>query len=381
MTGLTATIMLAAGGTGGHMFPAEALARELLARGHRVVLVTDRRGKAFGEALPEIAVHRIRASTLGSGLLNKLRGTIELGLGTMQARGLIARLRPDIVVGFGGYPSVPTVFAAQRSAIPVVLHEQNAVLGRANRMLAGRASRIATSFTDVASVRLEDRARLVRTGNPVRPAFAAVRGLPYPALTPDGPVHLLVLGGSQGARVFSEVVPQALGQLPDALRNRLSVTQQCRPEDLDAARTAFARAGVAAKLAAFFTDVPDRVASCHLAICRAGASTVAELTVAGRPAILVPYPYATDDHQTANARAMADAGGAWLMPQPSFTSEALAARLEALLTLPATLPKAAAAAHAWGTVDAAARLADTVLALAAADGAVTRGSPVNEAAE
>jgi UDP-N-acetylglucosamine--N-acetylmuramyl-(pentapeptide) pyrophosphoryl-undecaprenol N-acetylglucosamine transferase len=355
-------VILAAGGTGGHMFPAEALARELLARGRRVVLVTDRRGKAFGDALPEVEVHRIRASSFGSGIMGKIRGVVELTIGAFQARRLIAKLKPSAVVGFGGYPSVPTVLLAQRGRVPTILHEQNAVLGRANRLAAPGAVGIATSFAAVSAVKQADAGKLVFTGNPVRPNVTAVRDLPYPALEDGGEVHLLVVGGSQGARIFSEVVPEALALLPDALKRRIRISQQCRPEDIEAAKAAFANAGIEAELSTFFRDVPERLAGCHLAICRSGASTVAELAAVGRPAILVPYPYAMDDHQTANAQAVADAGGAWLMPQTAFTPRSLADRLTALLDLPATLTKAAEAAHARGATDAASRLADIVLA-------------------
>ena len=359
---ITAPVVLAAGGTGGHMFPAEALARELLARGERVVLVTDRRGKAFGDALPEVEVHRIRASSFGSGIMGKIRGVFELTLGAFQARRLMSRLKPAAVVGFGGYPSAPTVLLAQRAGVPTILHEQNAVLGRANRLAAPGAVQIATSFASVSTVKPADAGKLVFTGNPVRPNVTAVRDLSYPVLDDGGEVRLLVLGGSQGARIFSEIVPEALALLPDALKRRIRIAQQCRPEDIEAAKAAFARAGIDAELSTFFRDVPDRLAGCHLAICRSGASTVAELAAVGRPALLVPYPYAMDDHQTANAQAVADAGGAWLMPQTAFTARALADRLTALLDLPATLTKAAEAARARGATDAASRLADIVLA-------------------
>lgn len=359
---ITAPIVLAAGGTGGHMFPAEALARELLARGERVVLVTDRRGKAFGDALPEVEVHRIRASSFGSGIMGKIRGVFELTLGAFQARRLMSRLKPAAVVGFGGYPSVPTVLLAQRAGVPTILHEQNAVLGRANRLAAPGSVRIATSFASVSAVKPADASKLVFTGNPVRPNVTAVRDMPYPALDDGGEVRLMVVGGSQGARIFSEIVPEALALLPEALKRRIRIAQQCRPEDIEAAKAAFARAGIDAELSTFFRDVPDRLAACHLAICRSGASTVAELAAVGRPALLVPYPYAMDDHQTANAQAVADAGGAWLMPQTAFTARALADRLTALLDLPATLTKAAEAARARGATDAASRLADIVLA-------------------
>lgn len=357
-------VVLAAGGTGGHLFPAEALARELLERGHRVVLVTDVRGTAFGDALRDVPVHRIRSATLGGGLLGKARTALELGIGTMQARGLLARLDPAIVVGFGGYPSFPAVYAAAGLRIPVAIHEQNAVMGRANRMLARRARLICTSFPEVQGMDNVDRARAVRTGNPVRPAVLALRDRPYEAPLPGGGFNLLVTGGSQGAAVFGEILPRAVAALPEDLRLRLGIVQQARTENLQAASDEYARLGVQATLAPFFKDLPERLARCHLMIGRSGASTVAELTVAGRPAILVPYPHATDDHQTANARAVAAAGGAWVMPQPEFTAETLAARLTALLTDPSTLAPAAAAAAAWGLPDAARRLADAVLGAA-----------------
>ncbi|WP_207476882.1 undecaprenyldiphospho-muramoylpentapeptide beta-N-acetylglucosaminyltransferase [Arenibaculum pallidiluteum] len=357
-------ILLAAGGTGGHMFPAEALARELLAGGHAVALVTDRRGKAFGDALPEVPVLRIRAASPSGGLLGKARALVELGLGTLQAQKLLGRLRPAAVVGFGGYPSVPAVLAAQRAGIPTVLHEQNAVLGRANRLLAGGAVSICTAFPEVEAVRPADAGKLVLTGNPVRPAIAALRARPYPA--PDGGVlSILVTGGSQGARIFSEVVPAALERLDAGHRARLRLAQQARPEDIEEVRRRYAALGVRAELETFFRDMPERLAACHLMVCRAGASTVAELTAAGRPALLVPYPHATDDHQTANARAAEAAGAAWLMQQPDFTPDALAARLAALLDAPGVLAAAAGAARGWGSIDAASRLAEVALAAAA----------------
>ncbi|MBK4718322.1 undecaprenyldiphospho-muramoylpentapeptide beta-N-acetylglucosaminyltransferase [Azospirillum sp. YIM DDC1] len=355
-------IVLAAGGTGGHFFPAEALARELLARGEAVALVTDKRGQAFGDSLPEVTVHRIRSAAPGGNLLAKMNAAWQMGLGLLGANALMRHLKPAAVVGFGGYPSVPTVYAAAQGRVPVMLHEQNAVLGRANRMLAAASRRIAVAFPEVASVKAEHRPRLVRTGNPVRPAIAAQRDAAYAVPTPGGPVRILVMGGSQGARVFSEVIPEALGRLPADLRARIHLAQQCRPEDLEAARAAYAGMGLGGlELESFFRDVPERLAACHLAVTRAGASTIAELTCIGRPAILVPYPHAMDDHQTANARQLAAAGAAWLMPQSDFTADALAARLTALLESPDALIAAAQAAHGWGMADAARRLADAVL--------------------
>ncbi|WP_209981455.1 undecaprenyldiphospho-muramoylpentapeptide beta-N-acetylglucosaminyltransferase [Azospirillum picis] len=362
-------IVLAAGGTGGHMFPAEALARELLARGRAVTLVTDRRGHAFGDALPEVPVHRIRAASPGSGLAGKLKAALQMGLGLLEARALMRQLDPAAVVGFGGYPSVPTVYAAVQSRVPALLHEQNAVLGRANRMLINGARRLAVAFPGIEKLDQGQRAKIVRTGNPVRPAIAAHRPAPYAAPEAAGPLRLLVMGGSQGARVFSEVVPAALARLPEALRARIHLAQQCRPEDLEAAREALEPLGLARlELQTFFRDVPERLAACHLAVTRAGASTIAELTCVGRPAILVPYPHATDDHQTANARHLADAGAAWLIPQPALTPEALAGRLSSLLADPGALAAAAAAARGWGTDAAAAALADAVLAMLGAAG-------------
>lgn len=355
-------IVLAAGGTGGHFFPAEALARELLGRGRTVVLITDKRGQAFGDSLPEVPVHRIQASAPGAGLWGKLSAGLRMGMGLLSANALMRHLEPAAVVGFGGYPSVPSVYAAAQARVPVLIHEQNAVLGRANRMLVSAARRLATAFPEVTMVKERHRAKIIRTGNPVRPPVAAKRDAAYAPPTADGPIRMLVLGGSQGARAFSEVIPQAIARLPESLRARLHLAQQCRPEDLETARAAYAGQGLGGlELESFFRDVPDRLAGAHLALTRAGASTIAELTCIGRPALLVPYPHAMDDHQTANARQLEAAGAAWLMPRSAFTAEALAARLQELLASPETLSRAAAAAHGWGMADAAARLADAVL--------------------
>jgi UDP-N-acetylglucosamine--N-acetylmuramyl-(pentapeptide) pyrophosphoryl-undecaprenol N-acetylglucosamine transferase len=359
---MSALIVLAAGGTGGHMFPAEALARELLGRGLGVALVTDPRGHAFGDRLPGVTLHRVRAGRIGPGLVSKVVAFAEMALGTIEAGRLLRRLGPSAAVGFGGYPSVPTMLAAARQGVPTLLHEQNAVLGRANRLLAPRVKCIATAFPEVKSVRPAERGRIVETGNPVRPAIAAERNTPYPAPSAGGPFQILVLGGSQGARVLSEVIPAACAMLPEALRRRLRLMQQARAENIEAVRRAHAASGVAAELATFFDDVPARLARAHLVISRSGASTMAELAMIGRPAILVPYLHAADDHQTANARALEAAGGAWVMSQAVFTAAALAERLGTLMTAPETLARAAAAAHGMGRPDAARALADLVLA-------------------
>jgi len=350
-------VVLAAGGTGGHFFPAEALAGELARRGLRVALITDAR--SGGLASPVFAGREcfiISGSGIaGRGLLRAARSAAALAAGTWQARAILARLRPSAIVGFGGYPSVAPVLASRtlRARPAVVLHEQNGVLGRANRMLARHADVLATSLAETTRVPPGIRTQL--TGNPVRPAIVA-----SPYAPPRDAIRLLVLGGSLGARVFSDVVPPALALLPASLRSRLVVTQQCRAEDIERVRAAHAGSGVAATLAPFFPNVADLLAAAHLVIARAGASTVAELAVVGRPALLVPLPGAIDDHQSANAAALAQAGGAWVIAQPDATPAALASRLCALLADEAALPRAAAAAAAQGRPDAAARLADLV---------------------
>ncbi len=361
-------IVLAAGGTGGHMFPAEALARELLGRGFIVALVTDRRGQAFGDRLPGVTLHRIRAGRIDAGLIGKVTALAEMALGTLEAARLLRALAPAAAVGFGGYPSVPTMLAATRRGLPSLIHEQNAILGRANRLLAPRVRTIATSFAAVGGLRADRAISVVETGNPVRPAVIAYRTAPY-AAPGDGRINLLVIGGSQGARILSAVVPAALARLDPDLRRRVSVMQQARPEDLAELRRAHAANGVAAETAAFFDDVPARLARAHLVIARAGASTVAELTTIGRPAILVPYRYAADDHQSANARALEAAGAATVMAESGFTPALLAERITALLAAPAMLSAMAAAAHRLGRPDATERLADLVAAAAGGNGA------------
>ncbi|HTJ65594.1 MAG TPA: undecaprenyldiphospho-muramoylpentapeptide beta-N-acetylglucosaminyltransferase [Alphaproteobacteria bacterium] len=352
-------VILAAGGTGGHMFPAEALARALIARGVRTALVTDQRGQAFGESLPAVEVYRIRASRLPRYAVDRIKAVFEMGLGALEARRLMRRLKPGVVVGFGGYPSIPTILAAALSKVPIVLHEQNALLGRANRRAALRAQAIATSFETVALV--PSGVPTVLTGNPVRPAILSVRAVPYAAPVAGGPLSILVTGGSQGARVFSEVVPAAMALLSDELKARIRIVQQCRAEDLAEAKAAFDAAGVTAELASFLNDMPARLAAAHLAICRSGASTVAELGVAGRPAILVPYPFATDDHQTNNAEAFAKGGAGWVISQRILTPKLLAERIAALAAHPETLIRAAEAAREQGRPDAAERFADLVI--------------------
>ncbi len=361
-------IILAAGGTGGHVFPAEALARVLSARGYRLALITDARGTGYRGALAQIETHRLPVTSLSGDLKQRLRGGVDLALSLFRARRLLRQLRPAAVIGFGGYPSLPTMFAAIQSRIPTAIHEQNAVLGRANRLLARRVGAIATSFPEVTYVPEGAERRITLTGNPVRPAVLALRRDGYQSANGQGRLRILVTGGSQGASIFGRVVPEAIARLAPAQRQRIVVVQQCRPEDLERVRATYAEIGVPAELDSFFEDLPARLAAASLAICRSGASTVAELTVIGRPAILVPYPHATDDHQTANAGAVADAGAGWLIDNVAFTPAVLAERLSALLADSAPLDRAAAAAWNLGRPDAAERLADLVQRLAPANG-------------
>ncbi len=360
-------IVLAAGGTGGHLFPAQSVAARLAARGASVRLLTDARGAAWGNRFAPAQVDVVpSASPAGGGLLRKAVAAARIAQGVRVARRILRGSRPDIVVGFGGYPSLPPMLAASWLGLPTLIHEQNAVLGRANRVLAPRVGTIAASFPQTERLRAADLARTVQTGNPVREAIIALRGLPYVPPNGSGPVRLLVLGGSQGARVMSDVVPAALARLSPRLRSRLRVTQQCRPEDLERVTEAYREAGIPAELASFIEDVPQQLGAAHLVICRSGASTVSELLVAGRPAILVPYPHAADNHQAANARAMVAAGGAWLMEETRFTPQALAEGICALTGDPQALADMAAAARQAGHPDAADRLAELILERAGA---------------
>ncbi len=353
-------VVIAAGGTGGHVFPAEALASALIARGQRVVLMTDARSGALDSP---VFAGRERfvlsgAGIAGRGMGKAARAAVALGLGVAQARRALAGLDARAVVAFGGYPSVPPVLAARTLARRprVILHEQNAVLGRANRFLARHADALALSFADTA--RVPSGVRVFVSGNPVRPAIAAIP--PYFPPARDGTLRLLVLGGSLGARVLSDVVPASIAALPPALRARICVVQQCRADDLARVRDAYAQAGVPAELAAFFPDVAARLAEAHLVVGRAGASTIAELTVSGRPAILVPLPTAIDDHQSANARALVVAGGAAMIGQSDLTASTLAAHLAALLDAPGRLAAAAVATRGLARHDAAQRLAEMI---------------------
>jgi UDP-N-acetylglucosamine--N-acetylmuramyl-(pentapeptide) pyrophosphoryl-undecaprenol N-acetylglucosamine transferase len=357
--------VLAAGGTGGHLFPAEALAVELLGTGAKVHLLSDVRADDFDGRAAEIETHHVRAAQIGGGAAHAAYAIGELAVGTLQARRLLRRLNPACVVGFGGYASVPTMLAAVYLGLPTMIHEQNAVLGRANRLLAPRVRRIVTGFPSTAGLRPADRARVVRTGNPVRSPVLALARSKYKAPQRGGPIELLILGGSQGARIMSEVVPPALAELPARLREMLRVSHQARPEDLIAAEAVYRRSRVQAELRSFFTDVPVRLARAHLTICRAGASTLAEIAAVGRPAILIPYPHATDDHQAANAHAFAEAGAGWVMTQSELRPDTFALRLETLLDDQSALTLAAERAGEFGRPDAARDLARLAVDLSA----------------
>jgi len=356
-----AHIVLAAGGTGGHLFPAQALAEVLVARGFIVHLMSDERARSLGGRFPAIDIHAIAAATLTLSRPWRLPGQLlQLVAGFMQARKLLKAIAPAVVVGFGGYPSVPPLMAAAGAGIPVVLHEQNAVMGRANRFLTRRAQAVATSFPDVAGL-AGAKARVVFTGNPVRQVVIDVRDVPYSAAAADEEFRLLVFGGSQGARFFSEFVPSAIAELALAVRRHLKITQQCRPEDLERATAVYAGLKVEAELAAFFIDLPQRMAAAHLVIARAGASTVAEIAAIGRPAIFVPLPHAIDNDQLLNAESFARAGAGWVQREGEAKADAFAALITRLRYGDADLAAAARAARALGRPDAAGRLADVVM--------------------
>jgi UDP-N-acetylglucosamine--N-acetylmuramyl-(pentapeptide) pyrophosphoryl-undecaprenol N-acetylglucosamine transferase len=360
---MSAVYILAAGGTGGHMFPAEAFAAELRQRGLSPVLITDDRGVPFSRrplsGFSGIPVHTVRAGTLSRRRpVASARALVDILSGIVTAYRIQKPLKPALVVGFGGYPSLPAMIAARWAGVPRLIHEQNAVLGLANRLLAPRVKGVATSFDTTHGVRPADRDKVRVTGNPVRSAIAYIGGKPYPAPAEGGKISLLVTGGSLGARVMGDVVPAGIGRIPKDLRARISVVQQCRNENLDQVRAAYGEAAVEAELLPFIDNMSERLAHAHLVISRAGASTVAELTASGRPALLVPYPGHGDQQQTVNGAAVVDAGGAWLVEESEFTPQWVADKIEALVRKPSELVAAAGKARSLGRSDAAAQLAD-----------------------
>jgi UDP-N-acetylglucosamine--N-acetylmuramyl-(pentapeptide) pyrophosphoryl-undecaprenol N-acetylglucosamine transferase len=358
------TFVLMAGGTGGHLFPAMALAQELSRRGHEIVLMTDHRVANYGADFPAEEIHVVPAAT--PSLRNPIKfvaAAFKIAGGVAVAFKKLGKIKPDAVIGFGGYPTFPPFVAARLRGVPGILHEQNAVLGRANRALARFADILALSFPATkfaASLTLEQRV----TGNPVRDRVRAIAGAPYPALDEKGPIRLVIFGGSQGARAFADLVPPAIALLPEAIRHRLQVVQQCRAEDLDRVADSYRKAKVNVELAAFFNDLPERMARAHLVIGRSGASTVAELCVLGRPAILVPLPGSIDADQKNNAMVMEAAGAGWIAEQATLSPLSLGTRLTTLLTNPDALRQAASAALSLGQPLAVEKLADLAEMLA-----------------
>lgn len=349
--------VLCAGGTGGHLFPAQAAAQELLKRGYRVALLTDPRFAAFAKGFEGVEVHPLPMDRIGGGIKGKLVGGFQLLHSIGEARLLLKKLQPAVVIGFGGYPSVPGMAAAIWLKLPTMIHEQNKLAGRANRMLAKFVRVIAASFPETIGV---DPGKVTITGNPVRTEIQRLPTINHQPST----INLLIFGGSQGARIFSKVVPEAIALLPEELRARLRIAQQARQEDGSAVVQRYKEMRIIADIRPFFEDMPDQLAKANLVICRAGASTVAEMAAAGKPAIYAPYPHAADDHQRYNAEYMVVHNAGWLLPDAQFTAEALAAKLTELFTQPELLKTAATNASALAMPDAAAKLAEMAEGLA-----------------
>ncbi|KQN83818.1 UDP-N-acetylglucosamine--N-acetylmuramyl-(pentapeptide) pyrophosphoryl-undecaprenol N-acetylglucosamine transferase [Sphingomonas sp. Leaf67] len=373
--------VLAAGGTGGHMVPAAALAVELTRRGHRVALVSDERGVRFPDLFDGIQTHVLPAGRLSGGPIGWLKAGRQMLAGRSMAIELYRTFRPSAVIGFGGYPALPALLAAFAQKVPTIVHEQNAVLGRVNRLVAGSVDAIATSYEQVDRLKDKHVPKTHLVGNPVRDSVLALRDRPYPMLDAEGIFRVLVTGGSQGASILSQVVPDGLALLPVAFRRRMQVTHQARIEDIDVVRAKYAEHGIPAEIATYLPDLPDRLAWAHVVIARAGASTIAELTAAGRPAILVPLPSATDDHQTANCREIVAAGGARAIAQSHFTAGELAKQIQKLGLDPAALANAAARARSCGRPFAVRDMADLVESIDAPKAKVGRHAPAKRQKE
>ena len=352
--------VLAAGGTGGHLIPAFALGQELLNRGHHVALITDARGAKIPGCPEKMATHILPAGRITKSPRSWLPGIQAIAEGRKMARRLYASFEPTAVVGFGGYPAFPALLGAFAEKIPTIIHEQNAVLGRVNRFTARQVNAIATAYPDVLRLSPRYTSKVHLVGNPIREEVLALRDEPYPPLLADGIFRVLVTGGSQGATILSDIVPDGLARLPLNLRRRLQVTQQCREEDIETVRQAYAAHDIPAELATYLPDLPERLGWAHMVIARAGASTVSELTCAGRPAILVPLPSATDNHQSYNVKEMVAAGGARAIAQPAFTAVELAKQIQKIALEPGALENAAKAAKSCGRPNAVSDLADLV---------------------
>jgi UDP-N-acetylglucosamine--N-acetylmuramyl-(pentapeptide) pyrophosphoryl-undecaprenol N-acetylglucosamine transferase len=358
-------ILLAAGGTGGHLFPAEALGVELMRRGFRVRLATDARALRYSGLFSRDTIDVVPSETVRSrNPLSLARTGIMLAAGMAVAVHLLRKLKPAAVVGFGGYPTLPPLVAARLLGIPGIIHDANAVLGRANRFLSSRVSAIATSLPGVLDRDPQLASKTTTVGTPMRPAILAASAVKYVGPEPSGPFRLLVTGGSQGARVMADIVPPAIEKLEPSLWSRLVLTQQVREEDMTRVRAVYDQLKINAELAPFFTDLPARLAANHLVVSRSGAGTVAELAAIGRPSILVPLPGAIDQDQFANAGVLSEAGGGLRIVQSEFTPDRLAAEISALAAEPAKLTAMADAARKAGRLDAAERLADLVVKVA-----------------
>lgn len=360
------SIVISAGGTGGHFFPAKALATDLISRGYKLHFISDTRGRRYKDQLPkEVHLHILSSGTLKKGLWGKISGAFNLGLGLIQAFLFMIRVKPDVVVGFGGYPSFPAVFTAQKLGIATVIHEQNSVIGKANKVLAKNAARIACSFPDTDGLSTAEKVRSVVTGNPVRKEVAALYTLPFKAPSESEDFHLYIFAGSQGAKSFSEIIPEAIIKLPEYQRNRLYIWQQCKEDDIDAVKTTYANLGIKSDIQPFFSDVDEKLANAHLVIARGGASTISEIVVSGRPAIFVPYPYHIDEQQKKNALNVVNRSGAWLMEEgKDFEVDKLTTALSALIDNPQKLFETAEAARQFAIPDAARKLGNVVNALA-----------------
>lgn len=359
-------LLIAAGGTGGHMFPAQALAEEMLARGWRVKLSTDPRGARYAGGFPRAVKIVVTASGTFAqgGVLARALAPLRILAGVVASAWRMLRDRPAVVAGFGGYPAVPAMAAAWLTRRPRMIHEQNSVLGRVNRLFAPHVNRVACGLPQRDQPRGVE---AVHIGNPVRAAVLEQVTTPYQRPEPGDagqPFNLVVFGGSQGARVLSDVVPGALLLLSEDWRVRLRLSQQVREEDLARVTATYDGTGIHADLRTFFDDLPARIAGAHLVISRAGASSIADIAAIGRPAILIPYIHAAAGHQSANAHALAGPGGAVVIEEPDLTPETLCEAIRAILGDPARAAAMAQAARDEGRPDAAKRLAALVEELA-----------------
>ncbi len=358
------SIVLAAGGTGGHTFPAESVAKELISRGYNNIhLITDSRFKNYSQKFDGVKIHYVKSSTNPKSVIGKALAAIKIVYGIIQTFFLFQKIKPSIVIGFGGYPSFPAMIVGVfLSKSKTAIHEQNAVAGRVNALLANRVDLFASSFEQVSKIDMR-KVKFVHTGNPVRSEIVAINSIDYADFSGDGNFNILVTGGSQGTSIFSQIIPSAIATLPENLREKITISHQCRKEDLNVTSGIYENLGVKAEVATFFNDIPTRLSQAHLVICRAGASSIFEILVAGRPAILVPYPFAKDNHQAVNAEIIENHTAVWVMNQESLTAQTLAARIEAAMTIPNVLKLMASRAKNIAIPDATKKVTDNILNL------------------